>query len=143
MTTKLLNERGKHLTEVMNAYGVGASYLKDALRNVSDKRDDGDIDMGAAYHLLDKKCRQIVAVLERACQEQIDRMNKENIWERPEGVELAKGHQAEARLIAAAPALLEALEGLVANAPAPRGIRKDFHYILYREAAITAIAASR
>jgi hypothetical protein len=45
-----------------------------------------------------------------------------------------------ARLIAAAPELLEALQGMLANAPAPKGIGKDYSYILYREAAKTAIA---
>ncbi len=44
-----------------------------------------------------------------------------------------------ARLIAAAPELLEALKGLLENAPAHKGIKKDFSYILYLEAARTAI----
>ena len=39
---------------------------------------------------------------------------------------------ANARLIAAAPELLEALRGLLANAPRPKGI---YSYTLYREAA--------
>jgi hypothetical protein len=47
---------------------------------------------------------------------------------------------ANARLIAAAPELLEALQGLLTNAPAPKGISNDYSYILYREAAKTAIA---
>lgn len=36
--------------------------------------------------------------------------------------------------------MLEALRGLVANAPTPKRIRDDFSYILYLEAARTAIA---
>jgi hypothetical protein len=47
---------------------------------------------------------------------------------------------ANARLIAAAPELLEALRGLLANAPAPKRIKDDFSYILYLEAARTALA---
>ena len=43
-------------------------------------------------------------------------------------------------LIAAAPELLEALKGLLANAPTPKGVRKDYSYILYLEAARAAIA---
>ncbi len=35
--------------------------------------------------------------------------------------------------------LLEALKGLLLNCPPPKGIRKDFSYILYREAATKAI----
>jgi hypothetical protein len=48
--------------------------------------------------------------------------------------------EANAILIAAAPELLEALQGLLKNAPPPKGIRKDFAYILYLEAAKKAIA---
>ena len=44
------------------------------------------------------------------------------------------------QLAKAAPAMLEALKGLIANHPAPKGIRKDFSYILYLEAARKAIA---
>ena len=40
-------------------------------------------------------------------------------------------------------ALLAALEGLLANAPAPKGVRKDFSYILYLEAARAAIRAAK
>jgi hypothetical protein len=47
---------------------------------------------------------------------------------------------ADARLIAAAPELLEAVKGLISNAPPPKGIRADYSYILYLEAAKTAIA---
>lgn len=36
-------------------------------------------------------------------------------------------------------AILEALKGLLENAPRPKGIKQDFHYILYREAARKAI----
>ena len=36
--------------------------------------------------------------------------------------------------------MLEALKWLLANAPAPKGIKHDFSYILYREAATKAIA---
>lgn len=43
----------------------------------------------------------------------------------------------------AAPDLLEALEGLLVNAPAPKGIRKDYSYTLYREAAKVALAKAR
>ena len=46
----------------------------------------------------------------------------------------------EQQLAKAAPAMLEALKGLIANHPAPKGIRKDFSYILYLEAAQKAIA---
>jgi hypothetical protein len=35
--------------------------------------------------------------------------------------------------------MLEALKGLVANAPKPKRIRDDFSYTLYLEAARTAI----
>lgn len=49
---------------------------------------------------------------------------------------------ANARLIAAAPALLEALEGLLANSPPPKRIKDDFSYLLYREAAARAITAA-
>lgn len=48
--------------------------------------------------------------------------------------------EANARLIAAAPELLEALAGLLKHAPLPKGIRKDFSYTLYLEAARSAIA---
>jgi hypothetical protein len=51
--------------------------------------------------------------------------------------------EANARLIAAAPDMLEALEGLLKNAPRPKSIRKDFSYTLYLEAAKTAIAKAR
>jgi len=37
-------------------------------------------------------------------------------------------------------ALYEALKGLLENSPTPKGIRRDYSYILYREAARTAIA---
>jgi hypothetical protein len=47
---------------------------------------------------------------------------------------------ANARLIAAGPEMLEALKGLLANAPPPKRIKDDFSYILYLEAARTAIA---
>lgn len=47
---------------------------------------------------------------------------------------------ANAHLIAAAPDMLEALKGLLANAPVPKRIKDDFSYILYREAASKAIA---
>ena len=45
-----------------------------------------------------------------------------------------------ADLLAAAPELLEALVGLLANAPQPKGIRHDYSYLLYRESAKRAIA---
>ncbi len=48
--------------------------------------------------------------------------------------------KANARLIAAAPAMLEALKGLLTNAPTPKGIKQDYSYILYREAAKKSIA---
>lgn len=51
--------------------------------------------------------------------------------------------EANWRLIAAAPELLEALTGLLANAPAPKNVRDDFSYILYREAATVAIAKAK
>ena len=47
------------------------------------------------------------------------------------------------RLEAAAPDLLEALQGLLLNCPAPKGIKHDFSYILYREAAKKAIAKAK
>ena len=36
-------------------------------------------------------------------------------------------------------AMLEALKGLLENAPIPKGVKQDFRYILYREAASKAI----
>jgi hypothetical protein len=36
--------------------------------------------------------------------------------------------------------MLEALRGLLANAPAPKRIRDDFSYVLYLEAARKAVA---
>jgi hypothetical protein len=35
--------------------------------------------------------------------------------------------------------MLEALKGLIANAPAPKRIRDDFSYVLYLEAARAAV----
>jgi hypothetical protein len=48
--------------------------------------------------------------------------------------------KANARLIAAAPDMLEALRGLLETSPPPKGVRLDYSYLLYREAARTAIA---
>ena len=39
--------------------------------------------------------------------------------------------------------LLEALKGLLAHAPEPKGIKKDFSYILYREMATRAIERAK
>lgn len=39
--------------------------------------------------------------------------------------------------------MIEALEGLLKNGPEPKGIKKDFHYILYREAARKALTLAR
>jgi hypothetical protein len=46
----------------------------------------------------------------------------------------------DACLIAAAPDMLEALRGLLETSPPPKGVRLDYSYLLYREAARTAIA---
>lgn len=62
---------------------------------------------------------------------------------RPTYTHNTEEYGANARLIAAAPDLLEALEGLLKNAPRPKSIRKDFSYTLYLEAAKTAIAKAR
>lgn len=50
---------------------------------------------------------------------------------------------ANGRLIAAAPELVEALEGLLANAPKPKNIQRDFSYTLYLESARRAIAKAK
>jgi hypothetical protein len=46
----------------------------------------------------------------------------------------------KAHLVAAAPDMLEALRGLLETSPPPKGVRLDYSYLLYREAARTAIA---
>lgn len=51
--------------------------------------------------------------------------------------------RANARLIAAAPDMLAALEGLLTNAPAPKSVKQDYHYMVSREAAKRAIAKAR
>ncbi len=58
---------------------------------------------------------------------------------KPASAEGGASYDANARLIAAAPEMLEALRGLLANAPKPKRIKDDFSYTLYLEAARTAI----
>jgi hypothetical protein len=39
--------------------------------------------------------------------------------------------------------MIEALEGLLENGPEPKGIKKDFRYILHREAARKALRLAK
>jgi hypothetical protein len=48
-------------------------------------------------------------------------------------------HDRIGRMLEAAPDMLEALQGLLANSPKPKNVRKEFAYILHLEAARQAI----
>ena len=54
--------------------------------------------------------------------------------------ETIERHDRIGNLLVAAPDMLEALKGLLNNAPAPKHIRKDYAYTLYLEAAKKAVA---